>query len=251
VAVGLAAHYLLLPLVGFAFGWLFRDTFGYAVGFVLLAACPSASASNILVFLARGSVALAVTLAAVFSVAAFFSVPFLIQLALLAFGGEAQAVRLPVARTVLQLALLVLLPLAVGSLVRRRAPGFASRAEAWVGRLSLGFLLLLVAAITIENAALVLDSVARLGAATLAMGAISMSGGLLLARVARLPAKDALAIGMEAGVQNCTLAMLVALTILRSPEMALPAATYGLTMFIPALALAWLGRRGTREAAGA
>ena len=75
------------------------------------------------------------------------------------------------------------------------------------------------------------------------MGALALGSGVALARVAGLSIEDTLTIGMEVGVQNCMLAMLVAVTLMNEPRMALPAATYGLTMFVCAFTLVAVGGR--------
>lgn len=249
VAVGVAGHYLLLPAIGFAMAWFFRDTPAFAVGFVLLAACPSASASNMLSYLAGGNVALAVTLTAISAMASLLSVPAWVFLAAWAFDIEGRVIQLSVPATVAQLALLVLLPVALGMGVRHWARHWALRAEPWVSRIALLSLLLVVIAFVTTQWDLVSSSVSRLGMAALAMSSTAMAGGVLLARAMKLPAADTLTIGIEVGVQNCMLAMLVALTMMHSTPVALPAATYGLMMFLPALAVVALGRRMRREAA--
>lgn len=253
VAVGLCGHYLLLPLLGFATAWLVARAGGpnaveFAVGFVLVAACPSGSSSNALTYLARGNVALAVTLTVISALATFLSVPLLVDLALGWFGGEARSIRLPFAQTVLHLAALVLAPVLIGMALRRFAPAFALRVEPWVSRFALGLLLLLIVAICITQRAVLAQSLGELGPAALAMGAAAIGGGFLLGRIARLGLRDAITVGMEVGVQNSTLAIVIALTLLQSPAVAVPAAVYGLLMYLPAFAAAWLGRRAVARA---
>lgn len=255
VVVGLLGHYLLLPLLGFATAWLIaRSQSGsveFAVGFVLVAACPSGSSSNALTYLARGNVALAVTLTVISALVTFLSVPLLVELALRWFGGEARSIRLPFAQTVLHLAALVLAPVLIGMALRRLAPAFALRVEPWVSRFALGLLLLLIVAICITQRAVLADSLGELGPAALAMGAAAIGGGFLLARASRLGLRDAITVGMEVGVQNSTLAIVIALTLLNSPAIAVPAAIYGLLMYLPAFAAAWLGRRAVARAEAA
>jgi len=257
VAVGLLGHYLLLPLLGFATAWLVarstasQTSLEFAVGFVLVAACPSGSSSNALTYLARGNVALAVTLTVVSALVTFLSVPLLVELALRWFGGEARSIRLPFGQTVLHLAALVLAPVLAGMALRRFAPAFALRVEPWVSRFALGLLLLLIVAICITQRAVLARSLGELGPAALAMGAAAIGGGFALGRLARLGVRDAITVGMEVGVQNSTLAIVIALTLLNSPAVAVPAAIYGLLMYVPAFAAVWLGRRAVaRSQAG-
>ncbi|MGO1001653.1 bile acid:sodium symporter family protein [Lysobacter sp. CA196] len=256
VAVGLVGHYLLLPLLGFAVAWLFPHSLEFAVGFVLVAACPSGSSSNALTYLARGNVALAVTLTVISALVTFLSVPLLVNLALQWFGGETREIRLPVGQTVMHLAALVLVPVLLGMALRRYASGFALRVEPWVSRFALLLLLLLIVAISVTQSELLLRTLPELGPAALAMCSTAIGGGFLLARLTGLALRDAITVGMEVGVQNSTLAIVIALTLLQSPQIAVPAAIYGLLMYLPAFIAVALGRRAVArreqaEAAGA
>src|SRR5262245_5252733 len=103
VIIGLVGHYLLLPLLGFLVGTFLVNSVEFAVGFVLLAACPSANVSNAVSLLARGNVALAVTLTAISGLITLVSVPFVFNLATVWFGGAVHDLHLPVMRTILQL----------------------------------------------------------------------------------------------------------------------------------------------------
>ncbi|WP_242110737.1 bile acid:sodium symporter family protein [Luteimonas aquatica] len=243
VWVGVLGHYLLLPGLGFAVASLFPMSPELAVGLVLVAACPSGSTSNALTFLARGNVALAVTLTVISALVTFLSVPLLVNLALQAFGGQAREIRLPVGQTVLHLAALVLAPVLLGMAIRRFAPGFAQRVEPWVSRFSLGFLLLLIVAIAVSERERLPAWLAQLGPAALTLCCAAVGLGFLLGRACGLALRDAITIGMEVGVQNSTLAIVIALSLLQSPQIAMPGAVYGLLMYLPALAMVVLGRR--------
>ena len=243
VAVGLVAHYLCLPILGFAMAWMFRDTPAIAIGFVLVAACPSASVSNLLSYLGRGNAALAVTLTVISSLATLASVPLLVDVAAQWLGGRALGLRLPFGDTAVRLGLLVLLPLTIGMGLRAFAPALARRLRPWLQRLGLALLIAVVVVYVVQNNALFADSLRRIGPAVAMMGLGALATGLALGVATRLSRPDTLTLGMETGVQNCMLALLVALTMMHSPEAAMPAIVYGVLMFAPAFALVWLGRR--------
>lgn len=253
VLIGLLGHYLLLPLLGFGVAWLFRLPTEFAVGLVLVAACPSGSTSNALTYLARGNVALAVTLTVISALATFISVPLLVNLALPMFGGEARDIQLPVGQTIAHLAVLVLMPVLLGMCIRRFAPGFVRHVEPWVSKFALGFLVLLIIGIAISERANLPTWLAQMGPAAMTLGCAAIGLGFLLGRVSGLALRDAITIGMEVGVQNSTLAIVIALTLLQSSQIALPGAIYGLLMYFPALAMVVLGRRAIarQEAAAA
>jgi bile acid:Na+ symporter, BASS family len=250
VLIGILGHYALLPLLGFAVAWLFPMPAELAIGLVLVAACPSGTTSNALTYLARGNVALAVTLTVISALVTFLSVPLLVNLALHVFGGEAREIRLPVGQTILHLAGLVLAPVLIGMAVRRWAPAFAQRLEPWVSRFALAFLVLLIVAIAVSERENLPAWFAQMGPAAMVLCCAAIGLGFLLGRISGLELRDAITIGMEVGVQNSTLAIVIALTLLNSPQVALPGAVYGLLMYLPALAMVALGRRAVarREA---
>jgi bile acid:Na+ symporter, BASS family len=246
IVVGLVGHYVVLPLLGFAVASLFAQRLELAVGFVLLASCPSAHSSNALTLLARGNTALAVTLTVASSLITFVSVPLLVDLALSRFGGAQQAIRLPLVSTLLHLSAMVLLPVLFGMGLRRYASGFARRLERWVNALTLTLLLLLIVAIAWTERDLVVSTLPQLGPAAVAMSGIAMAAGFGLARIARLDARDAVTIGIEVSIQNCALAVVIALTLLGSTEIALPAGIYALLMYPVAFVVVALARRRMR-----
>ena len=251
VLVGLLGHYLWLPLLGFGIAWLFKLRPEYAVGLVLVCACPSGTSSNALTYLARGNAALAVTLTLLSGVITFASVPLLVNLALQWFMGEGRTIQLPLGPTMLHLAGLVLVPIAIGMTLRRFLPTLARRVEPVVGVFALLLLAVLIVGIVMQERERLPAMLAEIGLPVMLLCCVAIGGGLLLARLSGLALRDALTIGMEVGVQNATLALLVAFTLLKSSEIAVPGALYGLLMYVPALLLVIIGRRALRNAGAA
>jgi BASS family bile acid:Na+ symporter len=246
---GVAGQYLLLPVLGFLVaGWLLPSV-ELALGFVLVAACPSASASNALTWLARGNVALAVTLTALSAVLALVAIPLALAVALHWFAGEAQRIQLPVASMLAHLAVLVLLPVACGMLVRRQWPAFGARAEPWFNRGGMAMLLLLVGVIAFQQRAVLSQWLGTLAPAVVALCVSALAGGYLLAWAIRLPRRDAVTVALEVGVQNCLLALLIAYNVLGLPLVGMPAAIYGVLMYPLALLLVFAYRWRSRALA--
>lgn len=241
--LGIAGQYVALPLIGLGFALLFRHSYELAVGFVLLAASPSANSSNALTWLARGNLALAVSLTAVSSVLTLLTIPLFTGAALLLFAGQSQPIALPVGQMLLHLALLALLPLLLGMAARQLLPGACRRIEPWLNRTSMLLLLLLIALIAVDQWPALRPWAGRLALATTAMCALAMFAGQVLARSGRLEWRDAVTISLEVGVQNCTLAFLVAYNVLQSATIGMPAAIYGITMYFVAFALVIASRR--------
>lgn len=249
---GLAGHYLVLPAIGFGFGFLFRHSYELAVGFVLLAASPSANSSNALTWLARGNLALAVTLTAASSLLTLLTIPLLTGAALHLFAGRAQPIALPVAQMLAHLALLVMLPLLLGMATRHLAPQACRAMAPWLNRIGLVLLLVLVALIAIDQREVVFPWIGRLALATSGMCVLAICAGRLLARLCRLDRRDSVTIGLEVGVQNCTLAFLIAYNVLQSATIGMPAAVYGILMYAVAFAFIFgLRRSAAAEGSGA
>ena len=249
VLIGLLGHYLWLPLLGFGIAWAFKLRPEYAVGLVLVCACPSGTSSNALTYLARGNVALAVTLTLLSGLITFASVPLLVNLALQLFMGEARAIQLPVGPTMVHLAGLVLVPIVIGMTLRRFLPTLARRVEPAVGAFALLLLAVLIVGLVLQERERLPGMLAELGVPVFLLCCAAIGGGLLLARMSGLALRDSLTIGMEVGVQNATLALLIAFTLLKSSDIAVPGALYGMLMYVPALLLVVAGRRVLRTAA--
>ncbi|HEY0973222.1 MAG TPA: bile acid:sodium symporter family protein [Solimonas sp.] len=247
VAVGLIGHYVLLPALGFGVAWAFRMPPELAIGLVLVTACPSGNMSNTLTFLARGNVALAISLSVISAVATFASIPLLVHLAGQAFAGEGRAVQVPILETVRHLAGILLIPIAIGMAVRAWAPALADRLGPWVGRFAIFLLATLIGGIAITQRAVLPAALAQAGPAVMTLCCLAIGFGYLLARVTGLPFRDRLTVSLEVGVQNAALAILIALSVLKSAEIAVPGALYGVLMYLPALVVVIYGRRHLRR----
>ena len=243
VLVGIAGHYLLLPLLAFGIAWLLRLPAALAIGLVLIAACPSGTMANTLTFLARGNVALGVSLSVISALVSFLSIPLLVDLASDLFGGRAQTVQVPVAETVRHLAGVLLVPILLGMAIRAAAPVVAGRAGRWVSRFAVLLLVTLLVGLAISERANLPEALAQSGPAAMLLACAAIAGGYALGRLARLSTRDVLTVSLEVGVQNAALAILIALSVLKSLPAAIPGAIYGLLMYAPALVVVAVGRR--------
>lgn len=249
LAVGLAGQFLGLPLLAFVIAWAWRLPPAFAIGLVLVAACPGASASNLLSHMARGNVGLAVAMTALGALVALVSLPLFVGLATHAWNGARYDLQLPIIATLSRLVLLVLLPLAVGMGARRYAPALAAPLSRWLGLVGLLALFAVVIAYALTQRQLLVGAIIHLWLPVLSLNVGSMALGALVARGAGLARDDIITVAMESGVHNCMLALLVAFTLMGSAEVAMPALAYGVLMFGPALALVAIGRRRSgREA---
>lgn len=240
VLVGLLGHMFILPLVALAMIGLFPMPAAFAIGLMVVAACPGGAVSNLWTHQARGDVALAVTLTALSAAVAVVWVPVLLNLSMEHLIGQSAAIRLPVGPTMLHIAMLTVLPVALGMSVRRLAPGFAQRMDRPVRILSLLFLALIVAAILVRGPGELGYLLATAGPPVLLYNFLVMAIGLLLARLARLTPKQVITIPIEVGIQNVIMAATLATApqFLNRPEAGLVPSIYGFTMTL--MAIVWL-----------
>jgi BASS family bile acid:Na+ symporter len=245
ILIGLGLQVLVLPWAAFGLALGFGLPPALAVGLMLLAASPGGATANIYSHLARGDVALNITLTAINSVLCLLTLPLILDLSLEYFFGTGQYVPPPV-RKVVEVALIIVLPVAIGMLVRARAPHFAARAEKPLRLLSVLVLALLVAAAVAQEWRTLAAHFAAVGLACLAFNLISMGAGYGAPLLLRLPRRQAIAIAMEIGIHNGTLAIFIALNVLGSAAISVPAAIYSLMMFVTAavFAFAVAGRGG-------
>lgn len=259
VLIGLVCQLLVLPFFCFLIAKGFQLEPVLAVGLMLLAASPGGTTANLYSHLAHGDVALNVTLTAVNSMIAILSMPLLVNLSLLYFMSADQAIPLQFAK-VLQVFAIVLVPVALGMLVRHLAPAFAARMEKPMKIVSALFLVATVTVAFIKDWQTVVDYAPVVGLAALLFNLLSLTVGYGVPRLLRLPRRQAVAIGMEIGIHNGTLAIALALSpsLLNNSTMAIPAAIYSLIMFFTAAGFGWWVnrvhgqqlRREERELAG-
>ena len=244
VAVGLVCQMVVLPGVAYLIAKAFRLPPELAVGLMLLSASPGGATANLFSHLAKGDVALNITLTAVNSVLSLFTLPLILSLAMLAFLGSARAIPLQFAK-ILQVFVIVLGPVGIGMALRARKPGFADAANKPVKILSAVFLLLVIAATVLKERAHILDYAQQVGLAALAFNLTSLGVGYFVPRLFKLGRRQAIAIGMEIGIHNGTLAIAIASSplILNNGTMAIPPAIYSLLMFFTAAGFGWLVNR--------
>lgn len=244
VLVGLLCQMVLLPAVCFVIARGFGLSPELAVGLMLLSASPGGATANLYSHLAKGDVALNITLTAVNSVLSLATLPLIVNLSMQSFLGEGKMIPLQFDK-VIQVFAIVLVPVGIGMVVRAKSPSTASRLGRPVKILSAVFLLLVIAAAVIKERANLSTYFAEVGPAALCFNIASMSVGYFVPILARLPRRQAIAIGMEIGIHNGTLAIAIASSplLLNNNTMAMPAAIYSLLMFFTAAAFGWIVNR--------
>ena len=252
VVAGLLGQLALLPLIAFGVGLAFRLPPVYFLGLLLVACCPGGSSSNVFSMLAKGDVALSVTLTALSSLITLFTIPLVMGFAARFVAVHAgAAIELPVGKLLVQNIVLLFLPMLCGALFRHWRPRAARRVHELLGRVAFPALMLLAAVFFVQYASTILENLGVLGLAAGALILLAMAGGALLARLFRLRRAVRRTIVIEVGMQNAAQAIAVATSplIFDSGEMAVPAIVYALVMNVVLLSYLKLLPKCTDETA--
>ncbi len=247
VVVALALQLLVLPALCFGLVAVAGLEPVLAVGMVLLAASPGGTTANLFSHLFRGDVALNVTLTAVNSLVAVVTLPLVTNLAVAVFDPpDAGDIGLQFTKTV-QVFAIVLVPVAIGMLVRRRSPAFADRMDKPVRVLSAVVLALVIVGTVIAERENVAGYLREVGLVALAFCLLSLLLGFAVPRAVGVGHRQSIACSFEIGVHNSTLAITIAISVLGSVQLAVPAAVYGVVMFPVAALVGWAITRSSRE----
>ena len=130
VVAGLIGQLIALPLIALALGLLFKLPPIYFMGLVLIACCPGGSSSNVFSMLAKGDVALSVTLTALSSIITLFTIPLVMEAAATVASAQMGVeIELPIGKLLVQNIVLMFFPMALGALFRKLYPKAASKAQ--------------------------------------------------------------------------------------------------------------------------
>ncbi|MFI6955738.1 bile acid:sodium symporter family protein [Nocardia sp. NPDC050408] len=256
VATALVCQLLVLPVIAFGLVLLFDLPPTLAVGMLLLASSPGGTTANLLSHLFGGDVALNVSLTAVNSVIAVGTAPLITNFAIDYFEPEAGASGLGLQfGKVVQVFAMILIPVIIGMLVRRLSADFADRMDRPVRIGSALTLVLVIAASVISGAADLPGYLLDVGAVTFVFCLLSLSVGYFVPRWLGVDIRQAIACSMEIGIHNSAIAITIAISVLDSTEISVPAGVYGGIMLPVAGAVGWLITRRhtvarTEEGAG-
>ncbi|SCG64550.1 bile acid:Na+ symporter, BASS family [Micromonospora echinaurantiaca] len=249
--IALVCQVLLLPALCFALVLAFDLAPELAVGMMLLAASPGGTTANLYSHLFGGHVALNITLTAINSVLAVFTLPVVVNLSAGHFLADGRSIGLQFDK-VLQVFAIVLVPVAIGMLIRARVPRVAELLNRPVRILSVVVLVAVIAGAVLGERENIADYFVSVGLAVLAFNLLSLAIGYGVPRLAGVDRPAATAAGFEIGIHNSTLAITIALSpaLLDNTRMAIPGAVYGIVMFFTAAAFGYLVTRvGARPAA--
>lgn len=233
VIIGLTGQLILLPAIAFLLAWVLKLPPVYFMGIVLIACCPGGSSSNVFTMLAKGDVALSVTLTAISSVVTLLTIPVIMEF-VSGFVSEQNNIdiHLPFGRLIVQNIVLLFVPLLLGILFRRLYPEAAAKTNKTLSKGAFPALMLLAFIFFLQYTQEIIDNFAILGLTILALILSAMLCSSLLSRISRSNAAVRKTIVIEVGMQNAAQAIAIATSpfIFNSGEMAIPAIIYALLM---------------------
>jgi len=245
---GAVLQFISLPIIAIALVAFLPVSDVVKVGIVLLAACPGGTTSNLLTHMARGDVALSVSLTALTSLASVFTVPLVLIIALALFLGP-DAPEVGLVTTGVVIFALTVIPVGLGMGLRKLAPGVAAGLERNSRFLSaIVFTAVVVASIISEGLAETLRRLTEAGAVSLALNILAMGVAFAVSSWMAFKMRQRIALTLECGLQNATLAIVVAGSLLGDIDYAMPAAIYGLMMFATAGVFILWARRWSQAA---
>ncbi len=250
VLIGLVNQIVLLPLVALCLIAFFQPPTFIAIGLILLAACPGGTSSNLVTLLARGDLALSVSLTAINSLITIITIPFWVGYAYSSQLLETAAMASPTADIFKTLIVVLAVPLAVGMLIKNKLPNFALRMERPVRIASSLFLAVVILGLVAREFELLQVYLPQTLSIVLALNIITMSLGYFLSKGFSLNAKQALTIAIESGIQNGTLTISLAVITLNEPDYAVVAAIYSLVMYALSSVPIVLGIRHSKKTSG-
>lgn len=242
VIIGLIGQIILLPLIAWGLIAFVNYESGvlhseyalsplYIIGIMLVACSPGGSSSNVFSMLAKGDVALSVTLTACSSIITLFTLP-LIMVWVTADVGEAVNIHLPIGKLLVQNIVLMVVPISAGFVLNIYRAQVAEKIHHVLKRIAMPALVLLVTIFFIQHRATIVAQFTSLGLMMTMLILATTGCGALLAWLFRLTGKERRTLVIEIGMQNAAQAITIACSplIFNNEIIAIPAIIYALMM---------------------
>ncbi|WP_180109133.1 MULTISPECIES: bile acid:sodium symporter family protein [unclassified Acinetobacter] len=210
-----------------------------AVGLMLLAASPGGSTANLFSYLFKGDLALNITLTAINSVIAALTLPLIVNFSIMHFMQEGQQISLQFGK-ILQVFGIIIIPVCIGMLLRHYAPKLTEKLHKPLRIFAVVFLILIIIGAIYSERHNIAAYLTQVGLATVLFCIFSLCIGYFVPRLFGINSAQARACAFEIGIHNSTLAMTIALTVMASSAVAMPAAVYSIFMYIFAAVFGFL-----------
>lgn len=231
--IGLTTQLIFLPLIGFALAVSFDLSPDMAVGLMIIAGCPGGPTSNLITHIAKGDIALSISLTAITSMLTVFTIPIILSFALHYFTQDSNSqIELPILNTIVQIMGITIVPVSIGMFIKRNYSKFADNMESPMRIASTVIFVAVLLGIILANKHHIVAYLKSVGLVALALNIITMALGFYSSKLFKLNLKQSISVTIESGIQNGTLAIVIATSILQQTSMSIPAAVYSLLMFL-------------------
>ena len=236
VLIGLVGQIILLPLIAWAiiklsaFSSQYSDLF--IIGIMLVACSPGGSSSNVFSMLAKGDVALSVTLTALSSIITLFTLPLIMAWVMNSVQFSEVSIHLPIGKLLVQNLVLMILPIAIGFIVNIYKEQVAAKIHNVLKRIAMPALVVLVTVFFFQHKQTIVNEFGSLGLTMTALILATTGCGALLSWLFRLSTKERRTLVIEIGMQNAAQAITIACSplIFNNEVIAIPAIIYALMM---------------------
>lgn len=244
VLIGSFGHFVLMPIAAYIVVMVMGLGYELALGIIIISACPSGTTSNLVNYLAKGDVALAVIITTLSTLLCPLLTPLVVSL----LGGMLEA---PAGQAQMQISFMAMLvtvgkiiaaPVAVGMLLRSYLPGFVQRIEKPYKVFSVVFLLFVIGIVVYRSGGRMLDALPQIGAAVVLLNTLAFALGYYVPRLLGMDVIASRTISIEIAIQNTTLGMTLAVQFF-NPMVALPAAMFSIWMYVAGLTMAAIWSR--------
>lgn len=233
VLLGVVGQIILLPLIAFVVAWTLKLPPVYFMGLVLVACCSGGSSSNVFSHIAKGDVALSVTLTALSSIISLFTLPVIMKWVSCIVSDIAEIeINLPVGKLLVQNLVLIFVPMLVGCLFRYYLPDKAQKVNKILSKFAFPALMVLAFVFFFQYRVEILKNFTILGLSATLLIMVAILCSSVLSRIGGFSISVRRTIVIEVGMQNAAQAIAIASSpfIFNSGEMALPAIIYALLM---------------------
>lgn len=247
---GLMGQIIGVPIIGILFAWVADLPPMLAVGLVLLAAAPGGVTTNLFAHLAKGNVPLSIVLTVLASIAMMVTMPFWVWVGAQLFHGEGGVgmITVPPMQSLGMVVGVVGIPIGLGMYIRYRSEVLAHKLEKLISIVGVVTIVVAFAVLVLDLGSELIPILERVGVAVIVFNGIIMALGWFVGYVLKRPVEDKIALAMEYGLRNSTLAMVIALSVIGDAEIAAPSMLFSVTMYVFGIAAVVMRKNAMKKA---
>jgi len=232
IFIGIILQIIGLPILGFAFISILKLDPMLAASVMLLSACPGGAITNLVSFISKGDAALSVSLTSINSFITVLTIPLVTAFSLNYFLGANVADKVNVTFLSFGIIIITIPPIIMGMIIKAKAPAMAERSESWVRKGTIIFILFLASFACYSDKQIFLDNYRELSLYAVSLALFSLLLGGVVGIITRLPKKQVLTLSIEVGLHNSAMAIVIALSFLGMPSLAVFSAFYLIVEYI-------------------